>query len=68
VLGQLRNDQPVWIASWNLTEDGTYRNNNNAVLIASTALAENYTAEFEEMFTGSSQGVGDGCPRRYKPT
>ncbi|MFQ6102151.1 MAG: phosphatidylserine/phosphatidylglycerophosphate/cardiolipin synthase family protein [Anaerolineae bacterium] len=44
--------QWVWTGSWNLTENGTYRNNNNAVLIASPALAENYTAEFEEMFTG----------------
>jgi len=44
--------QWVWTGSWNLTESGTYRNNNNAVLIASTALAENYTAEFEEMFAG----------------
>jgi phosphatidylserine/phosphatidylglycerophosphate/cardiolipin synthase-like enzyme len=42
----------VWTGSWNLTENGTYRNNNNAVLIASPALAENYTAEFEEMFAG----------------
>lgn len=44
--------QWVWTGSWNLTENGTYRNNNNAVLIASPALAENYTAELEEMFTG----------------
>jgi phosphatidylserine/phosphatidylglycerophosphate/cardiolipin synthase-like enzyme len=44
--------QWVWTGSWNLTENGTYRNNNNAVLIASAALAENYTAEFEEMFAG----------------
>jgi phosphatidylserine/phosphatidylglycerophosphate/cardiolipin synthase-like enzyme len=42
----------VWLGSWNLTENGTYRNNNNAVLIASPALAENYAAEFEEMFAG----------------
>jgi phosphatidylserine/phosphatidylglycerophosphate/cardiolipin synthase-like enzyme len=44
--------QWIWTGSWNMTENGTYRNNNNAVLIASTALAENYTAEFEEMFAG----------------
>jgi phosphatidylserine/phosphatidylglycerophosphate/cardiolipin synthase-like enzyme len=42
----------LWTGSFNLTENGTYRNNNNAVLIASPALAENYTAEFEEMFAG----------------
>jgi phosphatidylserine/phosphatidylglycerophosphate/cardiolipin synthase-like enzyme len=42
----------IWTGSWNLTANGTYRNNNNAVMIASPALAENYTAEFEEMFSG----------------
>jgi phosphatidylserine/phosphatidylglycerophosphate/cardiolipin synthase-like enzyme len=40
----------VWTGSWNLTGSGTYRNNNNAVRIVSDLLAENYTAEFEEMF------------------
>ncbi len=44
--------QWVWSGSWNLTTNCTYRNNNNAVLIASAALAENYAAEFEEMFAG----------------
>jgi len=39
----------VWTGSWNMTENGTYRNNNNAVLITSQALADNYTSEFEEM-------------------
>lgn len=46
------DEQWVWTGSWNMTHNGTYRNNNNTVLIASPALAENYTAEFEEMFTG----------------
>jgi len=46
------DDQWVWTGSWNLTHNGAYRNNNNAVLITSTALAENYTVEFEEMFSG----------------
>ena len=40
----------VWTGSWNLTESGTYRNNNNAVRIVSDLLAKNYTVEFEEMF------------------
>jgi phosphatidylserine/phosphatidylglycerophosphate/cardiolipin synthase-like enzyme len=43
----------VWTGSWNMTENGTYRNNNTSVLIASPALAENYVAEFEEMFEGT---------------
>ncbi len=48
--------QVVWTGSWNLTENGTYRNNNNAVRIVSAALAENYTAEFEEMFIDRAFG------------
>lgn len=40
----------VWTGSWNLTTSGTYRNNNNIVVADSKLLAENYTAEFEEMF------------------
>jgi phosphatidylserine/phosphatidylglycerophosphate/cardiolipin synthase-like enzyme len=48
--------QIVWTGSWNLTENGTYRNNNNAVRIVSAALAENYTAEFEEMFVDRAFG------------
>lgn len=42
----------VWTGSWNLTENCTYRNNNNAVLIASSRLAQNYATEFEELFSG----------------
>jgi len=44
--------QLVWTGSWNVTINGTFRNNNNAIVIRSTKLAENYTAEFEEMFNG----------------
>jgi phosphatidylserine/phosphatidylglycerophosphate/cardiolipin synthase-like enzyme len=46
----------VWTGSWNLTESGTYRNNNNAVRMVSNLLAENYAAEFEEMFEGREFG------------
>jgi len=46
----------VWTGSWNLTENGSYRNNNNAVAIQSARLAENYTTEFEEMFTDKAFG------------
>jgi phosphatidylserine/phosphatidylglycerophosphate/cardiolipin synthase-like enzyme len=42
----------VWTGSWNMTFNGTYRNDNNAVIVASRALAGGYTAEFEEMFAG----------------
>jgi phosphatidylserine/phosphatidylglycerophosphate/cardiolipin synthase-like enzyme len=42
----------VWTGSMNITENGVYRNNNNAIVIDSEALAANYTTEFEEMFNG----------------
>jgi len=48
----------VWTGSWNLTVNCTYRNNNNAVRIVSKALADNYAAEFEEMFTDKAFGPG----------
>jgi phosphatidylserine/phosphatidylglycerophosphate/cardiolipin synthase-like enzyme len=46
------DEQWVWTGSWNFTRNGTGRNNNNAILIASPALAENYTTEFYEMIAG----------------
>ena len=54
----------VWTGSWNLTEDGTYRHNNNVVVIQSTKMAENFTAEFEEMFEDGAFGPTspDGVP------
>lgn len=47
----------VWTGSWNLTDNCTYRNNNNAVVVDSKLLAENYTAEFEEMFVDGKFGA-----------
>jgi phosphatidylserine/phosphatidylglycerophosphate/cardiolipin synthase-like enzyme len=46
----------VWTGSWNLTDNGTYRNNNNAIVIDSPPLAENYEAEFNEMFEDKEFG------------
>jgi phosphatidylserine/phosphatidylglycerophosphate/cardiolipin synthase-like enzyme len=40
----------VWTGSMNFTINGGYRNDNNLISIRSSRLAENYTAEFEEMF------------------
>ncbi|MFZ5915918.1 MAG: phospholipase D-like domain-containing protein [Chloroflexota bacterium] len=51
----------VWTGSWNLTDNGTYRNNNNVVVVQSVRLAENYTAEFEEMFQERSFGPGSAA-------
>ncbi len=44
--------QEVWTGSMNFTISDTYQNNNNLQRIRSSRLAEDYTAEFEEMFTG----------------
>ena len=41
----------VWTGSMNFTTTGAYLNNNHLVRIYSSRLAENYTTEFEEMFT-----------------
>jgi phosphatidylserine/phosphatidylglycerophosphate/cardiolipin synthase-like enzyme len=40
----------VWTGSMNITRNGMYNNNNNAMLIQSEQLVANYQAEFEEMF------------------
>jgi phosphatidylserine/phosphatidylglycerophosphate/cardiolipin synthase-like enzyme len=47
-------DQAVtWTGSWNMTANGTYRNNNNFQRFASGKLSADYVAEFEQMFSGS---------------
>lgn len=40
----------TWTGSWNLTDNGTYRNNNNVIRILSRRMAANYSQEFNEMF------------------
>ncbi len=40
----------VWTGSMNYTLNGAYRNDNNVVHLVSRQIAEDYTAEFEEMF------------------
>lgn len=54
----------VWTGSMNLTTSGVYSDNNNMVRMRSPAIAADYHAEFEEMFTRqvfSSTG-GDATP------
>lgn len=51
----------VLTGSWNLTVNCTYRNNNNAIVIESEALARNYAAEFAEMF--EKKQFGPTSPR-----
>lgn len=50
------DDAIVWTGSTNITENGFFRNNNNALRIASVPLARNYTDEFNEMFTDKRFG------------
>ncbi len=44
------DSQCVWTGSFNITENAAYRNNEDAVYICNSLLAENYEAEFSEMF------------------
>jgi phosphatidylserine/phosphatidylglycerophosphate/cardiolipin synthase-like enzyme len=53
--------QRVWTGSTNVTENCMYRNNNNALLLDSPQLSENYAAEFLEMF--ERQRFGKRSPR-----
>lgn len=49
----------VWTGSFNLTENDARRNNNNAIMICSSDLAEIFLAEFNEMFVDYSFGNKD---------
>ena len=42
----------VWTGSYNFTRNDTEMNDNNAVTFSNTLLAENYIAEFEEIWAG----------------
>jgi len=44
------DDALVWTGSTNATENCMYRNDNNSLLISSPRLAQDYAAEFDEMF------------------
>jgi phosphatidylserine/phosphatidylglycerophosphate/cardiolipin synthase-like enzyme len=48
----------VWTGSMNYTVSEAYRNNNNLIRLRSPRLAENYTAEFDEMFADDLFGPG----------
>jgi phosphatidylserine/phosphatidylglycerophosphate/cardiolipin synthase-like enzyme len=57
--------QEVWTGSLNLSTGGTYSDYNNLVRICSTRLAEDYTAEFEEMFLGNQFGSNSPINTKY---
>ena len=44
------DDFTVFTGSYNTTENCTHRNNNNAIIVNSTEIAEIYSAKFSEMF------------------
>lgn len=46
----------VWTGSWNYTINGTYRNNNNALVLRSRRAVQAYQAEFDEMFLDGGFG------------
>lgn len=46
----------VWTGSMNFTYSGTYQDNNNLLRIRSLKVADDYTVEFEEMFTNDFFG------------
>jgi phosphatidylserine/phosphatidylglycerophosphate/cardiolipin synthase-like enzyme len=50
------DNSEVWMGSMNFTDSGGYADNNNMMRIRSVKLAENYTKEFEEMFTDDKFG------------
>lgn len=41
----------VWMGSMNYTTSGAYNDNNNTIHLRSVKIAENYSVEFEEMYT-----------------
>lgn len=47
----------VWTGSYNLTDTGTHKNENNAIQVTNKKLAEIYTREFVEMFEDAAFGI-----------
>ena len=56
----------VWTGSMNYTAGGTYRDNNNLICIQSAQAVENYTVDFNEMFTENRFGT-DGTANTPYP-
>ena len=59
--------QAVWTGSWNFTQNGTFRHNNNAIIIQSETLARAYTGEFEEMFIRKEFGPASPQNTAHRP-
>lgn len=51
------DERAVWTGSWNYTLNGTYRNNNNVLVLESAQAAAAYRTEFNEMFERGEFGA-----------
>ena len=51
------DERAVWTGSWNYTLNGTYRNNNNVLVLESAGAAAAYKTEFDEMFERGEFGA-----------
>ncbi len=51
------DERAVWTGSWNYTLNGTYRNNNNVLVLESAQAAAAYKSEFDEMFERGEFGA-----------
>lgn len=60
------DNSEVWMGSMNFTDSGAYEDNNNLMRIYSVKVAEDYTKEFEEMFTDDKFGP-DVVPETPNP-
>jgi phosphatidylserine/phosphatidylglycerophosphate/cardiolipin synthase-like enzyme len=52
----IMDSEAVWTGSWNYTVNGTYRNNNNALVMQNAQAVDAYQAEFDEMFNDKKFG------------
>lgn len=50
------DNSEVWLGTMNLTDSGTYEDNNMMMRIRSVKVAENFTKEFEEMYVDDKFG------------
>lgn len=55
----------VWTGSMNFTLNGAYKNDNNLLRLRSSRLAQDYLAEFEELFVDRAFGYGSPAVTPY---
>jgi phosphatidylserine/phosphatidylglycerophosphate/cardiolipin synthase-like enzyme len=46
------DSQIAWMGSWNMTENDTFRNNNNMIRLRSQLASRSFQEEFDQMFDG----------------